>query len=301
MMLQRCKLRSGRLITLCCVLLSLTPADVASQSVSFRIAAVTSATAPAAVLASPPDGDAERPNPVRRFFSWIIQGVTRPFRRRPQVACSLPPMAAISPSNSSITLPCPRTTTATLSANCPSVSQLELAASVTDPEGQPFLYAWSVTAGRILGEGRKVTWDLTGVPLGTYTATVEVSDGHQHTAVAATAVAVSRCADCESPPPICPSLSVSCPSELEPNKPIVFEANVTGGEPGAKANITWTLTSGKIISGQGTSKITVSASEAERRRSLTATASLEAADPSCSGTASCSINIDEAADDRNPR
>ena len=305
-----CIVRLPCLITLCCVLLSSTPVNNSAQSLSFpaattgavatdECATVTTRTSIGAKPATattvspapppPPDGD-ETPNPVRRFFSWIIQGVTRPFRRRAKIGCQLPPMVTISASNSSITLPCPRTTT-TGSANCPTGTEVTLSSYATDP-GYELFFTWSVTAGRIRGEGRKVTWDLSGVPVGTYTATIEAKDAHQHTVAAATTVAVSNCKECEAPPPMCPALSVSCPDDLEPNKPITFEAKVTGGEPETKATITWSVTAGKIISGQGTSKITVSASETERRRSITATASLDGVDPSCSGTASCTINID---------
>lgn len=286
-----CFARSRRLIILCGVLLCLTPADLASR------APALAATPPVAPTAAPSptsrlDSDEKPPNPVRRFFSWIIQGIRRPFKRRTQFPCRLPPMVSIQASNSTITLPCPHTNTAISSSNCPSGSQVTLLASATDPDNAQLLFTWSVTAGLLRGEGHRVTWDLTGVPLGTYTATVEVNDGNQLTAAASTTVAVSWCTDCERPPAACPVLSVSCPSDIERDKPITFEANVTVGEPEPKATITWSITAGKIISGQGTSKITVTASEPERRL-LTATASLSGADPSCSTTtASCTINID---------
>lgn len=39
------------------------------------------------------------------------------------------------------------------------------------------LYTWSVTAGRISGDGAGATWDLTGAPPGRHAVTVEVDDG----------------------------------------------------------------------------------------------------------------------------
>lgn len=286
-----CFARSRRLIILCCVLLCLTPADFASRAPTL---AATTAVAPTVSPASAclPDGDEKQPNPVRRFFSWIIQGISRPFRKRPRLACSLPMMVTVQASNSSITLPCPQTNTAVSSSNCPSGSEVTLNAFATDPENAELLFTWSVTGGRLRGEGHRVTWDLSGLPEETYTATVEVNDGHQHISVASTSVTVARCKECERPPVACPVLTVSCPDDIETDKPITFEANITGGEPDAKTTITWTLTAGKIISGQGSAKITVSASATERR-GLTATASLTAgADPSCSTTtASCTIQI----------
>lgn len=280
--------RSRRLIILCCVLLCLTPADFAYRAPALA-ATTTLAPAPSPSPASRLDSEEKQPNPVRRFFSWIIQGISRPFRRRTVYVCRLPMMVVISASSSSVTLPCPPTT-ATSASSCGKDREVTLVASATDPENAQLLYTWSVTAGALRGEGRNVTWDLTGVPLGTYSATVQVSDEHQHTSNASTTVAVSNCNECERPPVACPALTVSCP-DLETDKPITFHANVTGGEPESKTTITWSITAGKIISGQGTAKLTVSASETERR-GLTATASLNGADPSCSSTiASCTIRI----------
>ena len=285
MVWQRHKLGSWRLIILCCAFVCLTPAVSPSRAPAF---AATPSTA-SRCAAFHPDTDEKPPNPVRRFFTWIIRGITRPFRRSPQFPCRLPPTVSISASNSSITLPCPQTTLP--AANCPTDSEVTLLASATDPENAQLLFTWSVTAGRIRGEGHRITWDLSGVGLGTYTATVEVNDGQQHAAAAATSVTVSQCSECEKPPAICPAITVSCPSDMEADKPITFVANVTGDKQETKTAIMWSLTAGKIISGQGTSKITISASETERR-GLTATASLTGADPSCSTTiASCTINI----------
>ena len=185
------------MITLCCVLLALMPGNVASQSLTTR-AQVVAATPTAPTVLFHPDGDSARANPVRRFFSWVIQGVTRPFRKRPYVGCSLPPMVSIQASKSSITLPCPQATTGTSTPNCPTGAEVTLIANATDPDGM-LLFTWSVTGGRIRGEGRTVIWDLSGVPLGTYTATVEVNDGNQHTANSSVTLQVSICTDCEKP------------------------------------------------------------------------------------------------------
>ena len=201
-----CIARARCLITLWCVVLSFTPANGAPDSSPFTAPAATHTTTTTISPAPAPAPDTdEKPNPVRRFFSWVIQGVTKPFRRRPQIGCSLPPMVSISASTLSITLPCPTTTS---SVNCPSGSEVMLLASATDP-GSELLFTWSVTAGRLRGEGHRVTWDLSGVPAGTYTATVEVNAGNQLTATAATAVALSSCKDCERPPP------ASCTIKIE--------------------------------------------------------------------------------------
>jgi hypothetical protein len=152
------------------------------------------------------------------------------------------------------------------------------------------LYTWSVTGGRLSGEGREVKWDLTGVANGSYTATVEVNDGNQHTASGSANVTVTDCPDCVKPPPPCPTVSVSCPSEVDPGQPITFTASVAGGESGATYTYNWSVSAGTISSGQGTSTITVDTTGLAQ--SVTATVSIGGADPSCTGTTnSCSTGV----------
>jgi len=62
-----------------------------------------------------------------------------------------------------------------ISALSPKVVQVSTTA--TDPEGGVLTYQYSVTAGRVIGKGPKVFWDLTGVASGTYTITAAVDDG----------------------------------------------------------------------------------------------------------------------------
>ncbi|HEX6732771.1 MAG TPA: hypothetical protein VF074_22315, partial [Pyrinomonadaceae bacterium] len=153
------------------------------------------------------------------------------------------------------------------------------------------LYTWSVTGGKLSGEGRQVTWDLAGVQPGTYTATVEVNDGNMHKANGSATVTVGDCTDCRKPPPPCPSVSVTCPSEVDPNAPITFTATVTGGEQGATWTYNWSVSAGTISSGQGTSTITVDTTGIAGQ-SVTATVSIGGADPSCTGTtASCTTSV----------
>jgi hypothetical protein len=158
-----------------------------------------------------------------------------------------------------------------------------------DVQNDEMLFTWSVTAGRLRGDGRKVTWDLYGVPEGTYTATVEVNDGNQHTANASTTVTVAHCSDCMFFVIPCPTVSVSCPSETDSKHPVVFEATVSGGDSEVKTTYIWSVTAGKIISGQGTSKITVDASNLVGQ-SLTATVTVGGYNPICQGTtAVCTV------------
>ena len=124
------------------------------------------------------------------------------------------------------------------SSTCtPTGSEVTLVANATDPDNDQLLYTWSVTGGRLSGEGRQVTWDLSGVANGTYTATVEVNDGNQHTANGSATVTVADCTGCVKPPPPCPTVSVSCPTDVEAGQPITFTASVTGGDAGATLDL----------------------------------------------------------------
>src|SRR5262249_2569522 len=148
--------------------------------------------------------------------------------RVPAVLPNQPPTVSLAAATTTITLPCPPGQT---SATCPASPQMTsaLTATASDPDGDTLLYTWSVTGGRITGDGANVTWDLSGVSAGTYTATVEVDDGCGCVSFATTTVTVAACADCVTPPPPCPTVSVSCPDSAQPDQPITFTANVSGG------------------------------------------------------------------------
>jgi hypothetical protein len=193
------------------------------------------------------------------------------------------PSVTVSASMSSIMLPCPPGTsspTCTASAS----RSVELTANATDPDNDTLLYTWSVTGGRITGEGRTVSWDLSGVNAGTYTATVEVNDGNTHTATASTTVTVAECTGCVPP---CPTLSVSCPSDVDQGQPITFTASVSGDQT---VTYNWSVSAGTISSGQGTSTITVDTTGIGGQ-TVTATVDLGGLDPACSKTASCTTSV----------
>jgi len=200
-----------------------------------------------------------------------------------------PVVSSVTPSISTIRQPCPPGQGT--SSTCPTATTVTLVAEATDADSDQLLYTWSVTGGKLSGEGKQVNWDLTGVANGTYTATVEVNDGNQHTANGSATVTIADCPDCVKPPPPCPTVSVSCPSEVDPNQPITFTASVSGGDSAATYTYNWSVSAGTISSGQGTSTITVDTSNLAGQ-SVTATVSIGGADPSCTGTtASCTTGV----------
>src|SRR5260370_36426921 len=116
-----------------------------------------------------------------------------------------PATVSTSASSASNSTPC---TEGQSSDTCtPSTSwQIQLMADGRDPDNDTLVYTWTVTGGKISGEGKNVTWDLTGAIGGTYTATVEVNDGSRPTAHDAKTVPLAPCTGCHPPP--CPTGSV---------------------------------------------------------------------------------------------
>ncbi|MGH9871725.1 MAG: PKD domain-containing protein [Pyrinomonadaceae bacterium] len=193
------------------------------------------------------------------------------------------PTVSVSSSSASITLPCPPGTSSP-SCTASASQSVDLTADGRDPDNDTLLYTWSVTGGTLSGDGRAVSWNLSGAQPGTYTATVTVNDGNQHTAVGSTTVTIANCEGCVPP---CPTVSVSCPAEVDLASPITFTASGAGD-----MNVTynWTVSAGTISSGQGTSSIEVDTAGLGGQ-SVTATVELGGLDPSCARTASCTTSV----------
>jgi len=199
-----------------------------------------------------------------------------------------PTITSVTASSSSITLPCPEGTS---SSSCPSSANmvLGLSAVASDADGDVLVYSWSVTGGKITGDGRNVTWDLTGAQPGTYTASVQVTDGTHPAVSGSTTVTIAPCPNCEKPP--CPTVNVSCPDQVDEGQPMTFTANFSGNQ---SITYNWSVSAGTISSGQGTSSITVDTTGLGGQ-TVTATVEIGGIDPSCSRTASCTTSVKQKA------
>jgi hypothetical protein len=244
------------------------------------IVVIPSTTRPATDAAGRPRGFRFSEDPHGYIVQfWIGHRNPRALPPPPNVA----PVVSVSASSASITTPCPPGTS---SPTCtPSATRsVELTANATDADNDTLLYTWSVTGGTLSGEGRTVNWDLSGVNPGTYTASVEVNDGNQHLVTGTTTVTVAECTGCVPP---CPTVSVSCPADVDQGQPITFTSSVS-----SDVNVTynWSVSAGTISSGQGTSSITVDTAGLAGQ-TVTATLELGGLDPACSRTASCSTSV----------
>lgn len=175
----------------------------------------------------------------------------------------------------------------------PESDEVRLSANATNPHKTEMTFTWQVPVGRLIGKDREVVWDLSGVPEGTYTATVEASDRLKNTAGSSVEVTVVICPNWFLPdPPPCPVVSVSCPVKMERKEQATFVATVAGGNTDVKLTYEWSLSAGKIISGKATPKIVVDVSDLNND-SVTATVKIGGVNPSCITDASCTIQLAE--------
>jgi len=210
--------------------------------------------------------------------------------REPAILPNQPPVVSLAASTATITLPCgPDQHSA--SGACPTTASTSVGLTTTasDPDGDTLLYTYTVTGGRITGDGASVSWDLSGVGPGTYTASVEVDDGCGCITASSTTVTIAACPDCV-PNLVCPTVAVDCPNEGDMGKPVTFTARFTQGTPTVSPIYNWTVSAGTITSGQGTESITVDTANTAGQ-TITATVEVGGVDPSCGRTASCSIAI----------
>ncbi len=221
------------------------------------------------------------------FIGQFFIGRRNP--RTPEFLPNQPPTVTLSASTGTITLPCPP---GMIVQNCTvgTPTSVQLAANATDPDGDTLLYTYTTTGGRVTGDGANVTWDLSGVQPGTYTATVEVDDGCGCVAFSSTTVTIAEpAAGCCVPP--CPTLSISCPTDtIQAGTPATVSANVSGGDPNATITYNWTVSSGTISSGQGTPTITIDTTGLAGN-SVTATVEIGGVAPECDRTESCTFQI----------
>lgn len=89
----------------------------------------------------------------------------------------------------------------------------------------------------------------------------------------------------------CPTVTVSCPTECVGfGEEFQVFGSVSGGYPNQKINYQWKVSAGKIVSGQGTSVITIENHD-EGYATTTLTVGEETVGPECNKTASCTLII----------
>jgi hypothetical protein len=160
------------------------------------IDATTSSQPAEAVVQTPsptptPAAELKHRNSLRRFFQWFF----RLFHKKKPTPENQPPTVSLSSSTSLMTLPCPEGI-GSESCAASETGSAQLDANAIDPDNDKLLYTWSVSGGRLFGEGARVNWDLSAVNPGTYTATVNVSDANGSSIQRSTTVTIAECRQC---------------------------------------------------------------------------------------------------------
>ena len=152
----------------------------------------------------------------------------------------------------------------------------------------PIRYSWKSSGGHIQGDGPTVTWDLSGLQPGYYTAYVDIDTGSGDEACEAfssTSVLVNRC---PPPPPTCPNVAIECPDRVVLGEPLTFRSTVTGGSSNVTPTYNWTVSAGRIIDGQGTGTIHVDTTGLAGQ-TVTATLTMGGYNLDCSAT--CTVQF----------
>lgn len=177
------------------------------------------------------------------------------------------------------------------SGGCSDDMTSSVATTAVDPEGDVLTYNYTVSGGRIIGQGANVSWDLTGAQPGTYTITAGVDDGCGVCGKTQTrTITVAKCADCEVVC-TCPTIDISGPTgETQAGGTMTFTVNVSGGS-GETPTYNWSVSSGTIIEGQGTPVIRVQTTPDMAGGSVTATVDIGGLCDICDRTRSDTAGI----------
>ncbi len=203
-------------------------------------------------------------------FLFQLTAGRRNSRTEGKVVNAAPEITGVRLSETTVKTPCPAGTAPQEGTACTDSMAVNVSTSATDKENDVLTYNYTVTGGRVVGSGANVSWDLSGVTPGTYTITAGVDDGCGVCGKTETKTITVEACECVAVC-VCPSnVSVIGPSGLvEAGDNVTFTASATDGS--GTTNFNWSVSQGSIISGQGSSSITVSTTREMAGSNLTAT------------------------------
>ncbi len=137
-------------------------------------------------------------------------------------------------------------------SSCSSSTIVALEVRASDPEHDSLAYKYLVSKGVIEGNGPTVNWEP-DKSIGPQTATVEVTDQGGAKVLGSLNVNVQECGVCDFP---CPTLIVSCPTNVTEGETTVFEALISSPE---KLNFLWSHSNGQRTPGQEGPKLRIKA------------------------------------------
>ena len=194
-----------------------------------------------------------------------------------------------------ITLPCPPSAHS-ISGSCRNELGYEVTlTSETKDFHKKATYTYVVTGGQVVGEGSEVTWELSGVGPGIYTATVEVRDNNKNHADSSVTVTVAACSDCVTPF-FCPTMTITCYDRVKAGTPITCRLNLRAPPWIHVSAYKWSARSSNdldlsetIKSNDGYASIPTSGLGGHV---IYTTVEVKGIDPSCNSTASGSTRVE---------
>lgn len=193
--------------------------------------------------------------PIGGFFKRV-------FGVKPKLACTnyLPFIERIAFTRIAFMADCPLSETSGRYL-CRSENQsVTLTTIARDPENDPLIYNYEVSAGQIVRDGAKAIWDLSVVEPGTYSITTTVDDGCGICVPPFTEqIRIVDCQNYQQLTPLCSHATVSAnQSTVKESETITFTGHVyTAGVDDEKLKYDWKISAGYILSGQGTKELTI--------------------------------------------
>ncbi len=203
--------------------------------------------------------------------------------RRPlQVPNQFANVTNLTLSQTEVAAPCPSGQVPREGVVCSDNMTVQVTTTAVDPENDVLTYNYTVSGGRVVGQGANVSWDLTGAAPGTYTITAGVDDGCGVCGQTQTQTITVAACDCVPVVVcVCADINITGPAGLvRAGDTMTFTANVSGGNV---ATYNWSVDNGEIISGQGTNTITVQTT-ATMTGNVTATLDTTGDCPECART-----------------
>ena len=120
------------------------------------------------------------------------------------------------------------------------------------------IYKYTISGGKIIGQGAKVKWDLSGVRPGIYEIKAEVDEGCNFCGESVSKIVeVKQCDSCLCELCTCPLILIASPRDnVKSGEIIAFTVNINGGSQ-VEVNYKWTVKNGYIVEGQATPSIKV--------------------------------------------
>ena len=189
--------------------------------------------------------------------------------------------------NTKITLPCPPGQRER-SESCNDSTTILVDATLAKDTPETVELHSTVSGGRITSKkGLQFHWELSGVPPGSYTFTVQATDGNGEWGHAVSqTVEIVKCPGCGYGDS-CHVLTMDEVKPVEAGELMEFTVKVSG-DPGDSVTYSWTVSAGIIESGQGTKSIKVRTDENMEGQSVSATVEIGNLPPGieCPNTAS---------------